>query len=70
MDEEAIADYTKSIELNATMYDVYYNRGLAKYMLKRYDEAITDFNISISMKTDHSNCLSVLPEYEISDGKF
>jgi len=41
---DAIADYTKAIELNPDYAKAYYNRGNAKNNLKDHYGAIADFN--------------------------
>lgn len=40
---EAIADYTKAVEINPRFADAYFYRGIIYYVLKKYDEAISNF---------------------------
>jgi tetratricopeptide (TPR) repeat protein len=40
----AIADYSKSIELNPNDASAYYNRGLSKYSLKMKDSGCLDLS--------------------------
>ena len=46
---EAIADYTKAIEINPQDANSYYNRGLSKSYLQDHKGAISDYNISIKI---------------------
>ena len=52
----AIAAYTQVIrlKLNHVVPGVYNNRGLAKDKLKRYFDAITDYDIAIRLKPDYA----------------
>ncbi len=43
-DKEAIADYTKAINLDRNFQRAYLNRGLAYYFSEQYPQAISDFN--------------------------
>jgi len=47
--EEAIADYTKAIELDPEYVWAYNNRGFAKKNLGQYQEAIADFTKAIKI---------------------
>jgi tetratricopeptide (TPR) repeat protein len=42
--EMAMADFTKSIELNDTVASAYHGRAMLNYEIKDYDAAIKDFN--------------------------
>ncbi|MFA6571236.1 MAG: tetratricopeptide repeat protein [Bacteroidota bacterium] len=46
---EAIADYSKNIELYTKDAMAYYNRGIAKDKMKQYTEAIADFTEAIAL---------------------
>jgi TonB family C-terminal domain len=50
----AIADYTKSIELNNNDSSTFLNRGLAYFNKKNYDKALLDFNLVIQMNPKES----------------
>jgi len=47
--EKAVLDYNEAIRLNNTHVIYYYRRASTKYSLKRYTEAIQDFNKVIDM---------------------
>ena len=49
---EAIADYSKAIELKPDYADAYINRGNAYCNLNKYDEALADYNKAIDLKPD------------------
>jgi tetratricopeptide (TPR) repeat protein len=51
--DEAIADYTKTIELEPAFTDAYFTRGTAYDELQKYDEAIADYTKSIELKTNY-----------------
>ena len=51
----AIADYTKSIELDPDYTYAYLRRGLAKYYLKDFNGAIADYTKAIELSTDYSS---------------
>src|SRR6476620_6019548 len=48
--DQAIAYYTKAIQLNSHDADTYFNRGLAYYSKGNYDEAIADYTIAAALK--------------------
>ena len=43
-DEKAIENFDKSIEINDEYIDAYFNRAIAKTFLKKFEEAILDYN--------------------------
>ena len=45
---EALAYYTKAIELEPTKYSYYLNRGITNSMLKNFDQAIQDYNTAVT----------------------
>lgn len=55
----AVKDYDKTIELFQNFPEAYYNRGIAKKMIKDYYGALSDLNIAIELKlkniSDNSN---------------
>jgi tetratricopeptide (TPR) repeat protein len=48
--EEALEDYTESIELNPSDPDVFYNRGVVEQSLGEIDAAIADYDAAIKLK--------------------
>ncbi|MFT5860745.1 MAG: tetratricopeptide (TPR) repeat protein, partial [Flavobacteriaceae bacterium] len=46
--EGAVSDFTKAIELADGFYSAYLNRGSAYMELKKYSEAISDYNTSLN----------------------
>ena len=53
--EAAIADYNKTIELNAKFSWSYHNRALAYGRLKRWDEAIADYGRAIEIDSNYAS---------------
>ncbi len=49
----AIQEYNKSEALNPDDETIYYNRGLAQYMLNNFQDAITDFSHAIAIKPEY-----------------
>lgn len=47
---DAISNYTKVINISTTSADAYNDRASAKRMLEKYDEAIEDYNMAITLK--------------------
>ena len=47
--DQAIADYTKALELNPKDADAYYNRGLAFRKQGLYDQAIADYTKTLEL---------------------
>jgi len=52
--EQAVAEYTKAIELDPSLTSAYYNRGLAYLQMKEYDSALADFNKAIKINPKDS----------------
>ena len=50
---EAIADYTKAIELNSTLWKLYKERSEAYTSLDMLDEAVADLEMSEKLKRSH-----------------
>jgi tetratricopeptide (TPR) repeat protein len=44
---EAIKDYDMAIRLKPDFFEAYFNLGLSKQKLEKYDDAIKDFSIMI-----------------------
>ena len=55
--DEAIADYTKAIELKPADADAYRNRGITYNILQKYEEAIKDWKKAIELKPDYKSKL-------------
>ena len=47
---EAVADYTKAIEIDSSHVDAYLKKGILKYkILKQYEESLTDFDSIVEL---------------------
>ena len=53
--ESAMNRLQASLDLDATMYQTYYNLGIAATNAKKYDTAIEAFENGIKLKPDHCN---------------
>ena len=53
--EEALADYTRAIELNPQHANAHYNRGNALGDLGRHEEALADYTRVIELNPQHTN---------------
>ena len=53
--ESAMNRLQASIDLDATMYETYYNLGIAATSAKKYDVALDAFASGIQLKPDHAN---------------
>ena len=51
--EDAVADYTKAIELNEGFAEAYFQRGCAKHNIDDYKGAVEDFNTSIKLQPNN-----------------
>lgn len=54
-EEDALADFHRSVELDGTRWKAVHNRGVSLAMLGRTQEAIADFSRTISLKPDYPN---------------
>lgn len=52
--QQAIAEYTKAIQIDPNNTDTYNNRGFAYYKLKDYQNAITDYNAAIKLNPNYA----------------
>lgn len=59
-DEEAVAEYTKAIELDPENYIYYSNRAAAFTMMKDYTSAVQDCLAAISLKPDYAKAFGRL----------
>jgi len=59
-DQEALKYYNRSIELNPTFLDSYYQRSILSYRAKNYREALDDLNFVLSIIGDSPKSSSVL----------
>jgi len=55
--EEAIADFTRALDLEKKSYRIAYYRGVVYSVLKRYAEAIDDFSLSLEINPFQAFCL-------------
>jgi len=47
---EAVADYTRAIEIDSSHIDAYLKRGIVRYkILKQYELSLTDFDVAIKI---------------------
>lgn len=53
--ESAMNRLQASLDLDSTMYETYYNLGIAATNAKKYDKAIDAFENGIKLKPEHSN---------------
>ena len=53
--ESAMNRLEASIDLDSTMYETYYNLGIAATNAKKYEEAIEALNNGIKIKSDYAN---------------
>ncbi|MDR2494781.1 MAG: (p)ppGpp synthetase [Spirochaetaceae bacterium] len=54
--EEAILDFTKSLELDGQSHKSAYYRGVVKAVLQRYIDAIEDFSLSLEINPYYAFC--------------
>ena len=47
--EDAIGDFSRTVQLNPKVAQAYYNRALAYYALEKYPEAMLDLNQAVSL---------------------
>jgi putative GTP pyrophosphokinase len=55
--EEALADFSQSLELNPKSYKSAYYRGLVRAVLQQYSEAVDDYTLSIGINPYQHFCL-------------
>jgi len=55
--DEAISDFTSSLELDNKSYKAAYYRGVVHSVLKEYSQAIDDYTLSLSINPYQSFCL-------------
>ena len=53
--EQAIADYTRALELDATLADAWFNRGCSYYELGLYEASIEDLTRAIEIDPQDDN---------------
>ncbi len=70
---QAIADYSKAIELDPNAANVYNNRGVAYYALDEYDLAVADYSKAIELDPNAANVYNnrgvayyALDEYDLA----
>ena len=55
--DEAVADYTTSIELNPLYPQAYNNRAYTYMRMEKYEEALADLNQALMLNPDYTNAL-------------
>ena len=55
--QDAIADFTRALELDKSSYKIAYYRGVVYSVLKQYAEAIDDFTLSLKINPFQAFCL-------------
>jgi tetratricopeptide (TPR) repeat protein len=55
MYEKSIAEFSKAIEINSGISDIYYNRGLAYTKAGKIDQAIADYTAAIKINPEDSD---------------
>ena len=53
--EQAIADYTKALELDETLADAWFNRGCSLYEMGMFEESIADLTQAIEIDPEDDN---------------
>ena len=53
--EQAIADYTRALELDAAFAEAWFNRGVSWYELGQYAESIADLTQAIELNPEDDN---------------
>jgi tetratricopeptide (TPR) repeat protein len=53
--DEAIADYTRAIEIQPDFLDAYFGRGTVYLKQGKLDEAFADFNHTIELNPDYAH---------------
>ncbi|MGB3947746.1 MAG: tetratricopeptide repeat protein, partial [Bacteroidia bacterium] len=56
--EQALADFTKTIQLSDNYTDAHYNRGVIYFSLKQYDKAIEDYSAAIKQNPKFPKALN------------
>jgi tetratricopeptide (TPR) repeat protein len=52
---EAIADFTLSLDVEPTYTSALSNRGIAYYKIREYDKAVADLNAAIALEPHNGN---------------
>jgi tetratricopeptide (TPR) repeat protein len=68
--DEAIAAFTRAVEVNPACYDCYYNIGFAQAQKKDYEKAEASFKKAIELKPDYSEAYSGLANIYNAQRKF
>lgn len=51
--DDAIIYFTKAIELDSTLFEAFFSRGLMYYNQEKYDLAVIDFSATIKLNSEH-----------------
>jgi len=65
---EAIANYDKALELDASYPPSYYNRGVCLTVTGDKEKALADFNKAIELKEDYVSAYNKRGEYYLAAG--
>ncbi|MGD9721014.1 MAG: tetratricopeptide repeat protein [Pirellulales bacterium] len=69
-EQEALADFEASAELNPQSWRAVHNRGVSYASMNRVDEAIADFERTIALNPKYANAHFNLGELRYQQGKF
>lgn len=68
--DQAVADYTKSIEMDPTYPQAHNNKAFTEMRMGKYNEALGDLNNALAIKPDYVNALinrgDIYNQYEIN----
>ncbi|KAL4217682.1 tetratricopeptide repeat [Mactra antiquata] len=67
--DSAIADYSKALSYDASLYFTFYNRGLIHYRLGRFNEAIADMKEALSLHPDFEPAKQCLAQANIDKSR-
>jgi tetratricopeptide (TPR) repeat protein len=68
--DEAIALYTKAIELNPGNADAYFQRGIAREMANRVGDAIKDYERTLELSPNHYLAMEYLAKLYEAKGEY
>ena len=68
--EEALTDYTQSIQVSPNTAETYLKRAATLFFLKRYEDAEADYSQAISLDSNYALAYSSRGELYLNTGKF